>query len=798
MRDLSAPGGDHAAPVSYRARQGEDAVASPDPCLDLDQRDSYQLLACLAIVARHRGVDLPSRLHELITPNATFEAATTASAAAAARALAEPARRFGLRLQPLSRLRSATLEKLGGALPVILILRDGQSLVLSRIEEHHPPMLDAASAEAPRRFRFVLVDPNAGERTPLLLDGFALDQAWSGEAVLIKREGQFREEAGDGEELFGFDWLVAQLLRDRSMVSDIVVAALALAALSLAPIVFVRLLIDKVIYHNSENTFVVLCVFLFVCITFEAFVTYARRIMVLFLSARVDARLSAFVFGKLLRLPLDYFEGTHAGTIARDVNEISRIRAFMTGQLLGSAVDMIGLVIFLPIMLIFSPILTVWTLSLCGVIVLGLVLALPALRRRSKDVFQAEGRRSAFLFETLRGIHTVKTLALEERQRREWDNRVAASIRLRLREGSFASLVQASVLPLERLMTFGAIAFGAWLALSSDDGVYVGALVGFMMLAQRVTAPLIQLSYLLQQYDDARLAVGTVARLVNQRTEDGHGGGLKTQVKGVIEFQEVRFGYRGTQVPALDNVSFAVPEGEILGIVGRSGSGKTTITRLLQRLHTDYGGLIKIGGTELKEFDVAHLRASMGIVPQDSFLFSGSIRDNIAIGEPGVPLERVIEVARLAGANEFIEQMPRGYDTPVQEGGTNLSGGQRQRLAIARALIRNPRILVFDEATSALDAESEAILNANFRLIAAGRTVLVISHRLSSLAIADAILVLERGKVLDHGTHEELLERCEAYAHLWYKQNPRTRERAASPPARMINDASTFRASQRA
>ncbi len=751
--------------------------------LEVDERDTNQLLASLAIVARHLGVALPGRLQEIGPEAIAFEEGTVASSASAARALGPLAKRSGLRLAPISGQRADDLLKLRSALPAVLILKNGQALVLLRVEQAFVSQEDPSPIARRHAARFILVDPVVGEGRPIVLDVLALERGWNGELLLVKREFRTPEHGNQTDAPFGMAWLAREMLQERGTIRDIVIAALALAILSLGPIMFIRLLVDRVLHHNSANTFAVLCVFMAVFVCCEAVLTFLRRIVILYVSARLDGKLSAHAFSKLLRLPLEFFESTPVGNVARDMNEIGRIRGFMTGQLLGTAIDMIGLVIFLPIMVIISPVMTAWVLAICCLIILFLIMVLPRLRRRSQDVFEAEGRKSAFLFETLRGIHTVKTLALQERQRREWDQRVAASIRLRIREGRLAALVQATVLPMERLMTTGAIAFGVWLVLSTDGTVYVGALIGFMLLANRVASPLIQLSYLVQQYDDARMAVSTVSGLLNRPAEEADNrDGLRSPVRGEIEFNNVTFSYLQSPTPALRGVSFVVPSGKVLGIVGRSGSGKTTITRLLQRLHTEYSGQIKIDGTELKEFDVNHLRAGMGVVLQESFLFSGSIRDNIAIGEPGAPLERVIEMARLAGADEFISQLPRGYETQILEGGSNFSGGQRQRLAVARALMRNPGMLLFDEATSALDAESEAVLISNFRRIASGRTVIMISHRLASLSVADSILVIDGGLVIDQGTHDELLERCEMYARLWRQQN-RTASRPPEPRA---------------
>ena len=334
-----------------------------------------------------------------------------------------------------------------------------------------------------------------------------------------------------------------------------------------------------------------------------------------------------------------------------------------------------------------------------------------------------------------------------------------------------SNLIQTVVLPLERLMVSGSFALGVYFAVTSKDPFYIGAMFAFLIMSQRVAAPLMQMAQLIQQYDDARLAVGVVSRLINQPQEEGRSGhGVRTALNGHVQFSKVTFQYKGAVTSALQDVSFEVPVGGKLGIMGRSGSGKTTVTRLLQRLHSDYDGLIKIDGIDVREFDVDHLRRNLGVVLQENFLFSGTIRENISIGKSDATLEDVVRAARLAGAEEFIDKLPRGYETHIYEGSPNLSGGQRQRLAIARALILNPSILILDEVTSALDAESEAIVSANISRMAQGRTLITISHRLSSLVASDAILVLDNGRVHDIGKHAELLDRCDIYSNLWHQQ----------------------------
>jgi ATP-binding cassette subfamily B protein len=422
-------------------------------------------------------------------------------------------------------------------------------------------------------------------------------------------------------------------------------------------------------------------------------------------------------------------------------------------------------------MFFFSPTMTLVVLACCALMVLWIVAVLPGYRRKSQAVEAAESERGALLVQTIHGIRTVKSLALDARQRHLWDVHTARVAKLRFAEGMAGNMIQACVRPLERFAVSGSYAVGVYLALTTNDPVYIGALFAFLMLSQRVSGPLLQMARLINQYDEARIAVAVVGKLVNQSPEEGRSGhGVRTPIEGHVQFSNVTFKYDGAPGPALQNISIEIAKGTTLGIMGRSGSGKTTITRLLQRLHSNYEGLIKIDGIDVREYDVDHLRRSLGVVLQENFLFSGTIRENITAGKVDATFDEVVRAARLAGAEEFIERLPRGYETYIYEGSPNLSGGQRQRLAIARALIVDPRILILDEATSALDADSEAIVTSNIARIAQGRTLIIISHRLSSLVSADAILVLERGEVQDIGRHDELLARCDIYSDLWHQQ----------------------------
>jgi len=720
-------------------------------------------LACLVIVARHSGIHLsvPQLVHdnvlasEDVTPSQILKCAQSA----------------GLKAN-IVHLTWDGLSHLKKALPAIVTLKNGASMVLLRL------------TGGPDDARVVLQDPNATDDAVLVIDRVRFEDAWSGEVIIVKRNYEISDES----QPFSLGLITALIFRERWVVRDVAICAVVLSFLALTPIIFWRLLSDKVIYFKAYNTFFVVCLAMAVLVIFEAVFAYVRQFLIVHLTTRIDVKLATYMFDKVLNLPIDFFERTQTGTITYDMNQMWKIRTFLMGQLFGTVLDSTTLLVFLPVMFFFSPIMTLIVLAACALMVGWIVVMLPAYRRKSQAVEAAESERGALLVQTIHGIRTVKSLALDARQRHLWDVATARISKLRFAEGMLGNMIQAVVRPLERFAVSGSYALGVYIALTTNDPVYIGALFAFLMLSQRVSGPLLQMARLINQYDEARTAVAIVGRLVNQPAEEGRSGhGVRTPIEGHVQFSNVTFKYAGAPGPALQDVSFGVSKGMTLGIMGRSGSGKTTVTRLLQRLHSNYEGLVKIDGIDVREYDVDHLRRSLGVVLQENFLFSGTIRENITAGKIDATFDEIVRAARMAGAEEFIERLPRGYETYIYEGSPNLSGGQRQRLAIARALIVDPRILILDEATSALDADSEAIVNANIARIAQGRTLIIISHRLSSLVSADAILVLERGGVQDIGRHEELLTRCDIYSNLWHQQTSHVTamlNRQVKPPFR--------------
>jgi ATP-binding cassette subfamily B protein len=502
------------------------------------------------------------------------------------------------------------------------------------------------------------------------------------------------------------------------------------------------------------------------------------------LGARLDTKLQLHVFSRLLRLPLDYFERHPAGETMYHLAQVYRIREFLTGKLLSTFLDLITLCVLVPVMFYINVKLA-WIVVACAAVIMLIILAfLKPMRRRYQRVIEAETWKSAALGETVVGIKTVKALGLEPQRKALWDEQVAESGRARLAFGQFASWPQTLVTPIERAMVLGTMLIGAYLSMNDSSGYMVGGLFAFMMISQRVAQPLVGMARLIEDYEEVGAAIGEAASVLNRPLESSSNSlGLRPRLVGEITFSDLTFSYVGTKTPALDRVSFNIPAGTMFGIVGRSGSGKSTIARLLQGINRDYGGFLKLDGVDLKEFNLRHLRQGLGVVLQDTFLFRGSIRDNIIAGRTGLTLSDAMRAAHLAGAEEFIERMPNGYDTYIEEGSPNLSGGQKQRLAIARALIHNPTILILDEATSALDPESEAVVSNNLMRIASGRTMIIVSHRLSSLTECDQILVMEQGRVLDVAPHATLLERCPLYRQLWSQQNRHLDGRVGRPVA---------------
>jgi ATP-binding cassette subfamily B protein len=704
-------------------------------------------VAALVRVAQHYGLDY--RADELIRAH-PFEGAEPTPPL-----LRKMAERIGLRAR-LAKIKRGELAGLAKSLPAIVLLMDGRAVLLERVHKEQ----DTTKA--------LIEDPAAARGISALLDEARLFEFWAGDIVLLQRRFKLTDE----EQPFGVWWLVGQVVRERKLVRDITVAAFFMSLLALFPVMVMMIAIDRVLYNKSYSTLGVIALAMVLVTAFDTTFGYLRRFLILLVTTRIDGRINLFVFDKLLNLRMSFFETVPTGRINGKLGQIWKVRSFLTQQVFGTLLDSVTLLVLLPVLFFINWRLTFFVLGL-ALLILGVYAAfLPSMRRAHSRVIDAEQAMGSHQVETIYGIRTVKSLSLEGAKRFQRDRLVARVVETHQDMDRLANWPQTIVTPIERMIYSGSLLIGCYLALSDPGGATAGTVMAFAMLSSRVTGPIVSMAGMINALEEARGAMGEVASVMNQPPEEGRTGmGLKLPIAGRVVFDEVRFRYRPNLPYALNGVSFEIPRGTIFGVMGRSGSGKTTVTRLLQGLNREYEGTIKVDGMDLRQIDLDHLRANIGVVPQENFLFTGTVRENIAAARPNAALDKIVRAAQLAGAEEFIERLERGYDTYVEEGAVNFSGGQRQRLAIARALLLEPQILILDEATSALDAESEAIVNANLMRIAKDRTVIIISHRLSSLTSSDAILVLERGKFYDCGRHEELVERCDIYQMLWYQQN---------------------------
>jgi len=505
-------------------------------------------------------------------------------------------------------------------------------------------------------------------------------------------------------------------------------------------------------------------------IVFEAVLSVIKTHLLAHTSNRIDVALGARLFRHLLQLPLRYFELRRVGDTVARVRELENIRQFITGSSINVILDLIFVVLFVAVMFLYSGVLTCVVLASLPLFV-GLSLVVrPLMRERLEEKFDRGAENQSYLVESVTGVQTVKAMAIEPVFYRRWEEQLARYVTASFRATHLSGIAGALGQIIQKFSTLSILWVGAYLVMRGD--LTVGQLIAFQMLSGRVIQPVLRVVQLWQDFQQVGISVERLGDLINSKPEPTLNPSKMSlpMIKGSVRLESVRFRYHLDGPEILRNLSFDVQPGTTVGVVGRSGSGKSTLTKLLQRLYVPEGGRLLVDGVDLQQADPMWLRRQIGVVLQENFLFNGNIRDNIAIHMPNAPMAHVIEMAKLAGAHDFILELPQAYDTPVGERGTALSGGQRQRIAIARALMANPRILIFDEATSALDYESERIIQENLSRICKGRTVFIIAHRLSTIRHADTILVLDKGELVEQGSHEELIARKGIYHHLFSQQ----------------------------
>ena len=677
--------------------------------------------------------------------------------------LGEPAAGLLVRIAEENGFKSESLE--GGLkdllryedlLPLSVRLKSGRWAVLVAIHRKGPSGSLSGIA---------LLDPRENPPTvqTWTMDRFEAD--WDGHWVVAKQKANQDLQ----ERPFGLLWFLGEIVRQRAAFRDVAAVSIILTFLALSTPIFTQLVIDKVLMHETYSTLAVLTVGILIAIVFETIFTYLRQYLLLGATNKVDMRLTRKAFTHLMSLPIQFFETNSAGMLMRHMQQLEKIRGFLTGTLFFTLLECLGLVLFTPLLFMYSPLLTGVVLCFTAVMALMIILLIKPYQERLNRLYSAEGQRQAILVEAIHGMRTVKALALEPRKNREWSERSANSILTGFEVMKISIGAGAITHILERTQMVAIIGLGALSIF--DGGLSLGALIAFQMISGRVTGPLIAIIGLVHQYQEIALSVKMLGEIMNHPPEGRQdGGGLRPPLLGGIQFERVSFRYPGAAAHSLHEVSLDVRPGQVIGLVGRSGSGKTTLTRMIQAMYRPTEGVIRMDGIDIREIDLNHLRSSIGVVLQDNFMFRGSVRDNIAAAKPNASMRDIIAAAQAAGADEFIERLPQGYDTMLEENASNLSGGQKQRLSIARAILPAPKLLILDEAASALDPESEAIFIANLSKIAVGKTLLMVSHRLSTLTRSDVILVFERGKVVDQGTHELLLQRCDPYINLWRQQ----------------------------
>jgi subfamily B ATP-binding cassette protein HlyB/CyaB len=630
-------------------------------------------------------------------------------------------------------------------MPALAALRDGGFLLLGKAGDD----------------KIIVLEP--GRPRPIVMAQAELEAVWDGRLVLMTK----RAPLTDLSRRFDITWFLGAVHKYRRLLSEVLVASFFLQLFALVSPLFFQVVVDKVLVHRSMSTLEVLAIGLVAIALFETILGVLRTYLFSHTTNRIDVELGARLFRHLLALPISYFQARRVGDSVARVRELENIRNFLTSSGLTLVIDLFFTVVFIAVLFFYSPLLT-WIVLASFPFYVGISAgATPLFQQRLDEKFKRGAENQAFLVESVAGIETLKAMAVEPQMQRRWEEQLAGYVAASFRVTSLGNVASQIVQFVSKLVSAAILYFGAKLVINGD--LSVGELVAFNLLASRVSAPVLRLAQTWQDFHQARLSVARLGDILNTAPEPAYNPNRMalTAIRGDISFEHVTFRYRIDGPEILHDISLDLPAGQVIGVVGTSGSGKSTLAKLVQRLYLPESGRVLIDGVDLAQVDPARLRRQIGVVLQDSMLFNCSVRDNIALVDPAMPIESIIAAATLAGSHDFILKLPEGYDTIVGERGSSLSGGQRQRIAIARALIADPRILIFDEATSALDYESERIVQQNMAQMSQGRTVLIIAHRLSTLRMADRVITIERGRLTEDGSHHDLIKSGGRYATLY-------------------------------
>ena len=657
-------------------------------------------------------------------------------------------------------------------LPAIAKHKDGSYFIIARLATNKPSESAPSSEKANSKKDAVTgaLIQDLREDSPRAVSLEELKSIWTGELIALTRRQSLTENL---RQHFDISWFIPSLVKYRKLFYEVLIASFFLQLFALATPLFFQIVMDKVLVHRGFTTLDVLAMGFFVVVIFEAILGGIRNYTFAHTTNRVDVELGSRLYHHLMALPLSYFESRQVGQNVARVHELDTIRNFITGTALTLIIDLGFVFVFIAVMWYYSPTLTWIVLATMPCYVLLSIFITPILRKRLNDKFKHGAANTAFLTESITGIGTVKSMSVEPQMRRKLEDHLSSYVHSSFRSQNLNNVANEIAGLINKLMTLGIIWLGAHLVVAGK--ISIGQLIAFNMMAGRVSGPILKLVQLWQDFQQAGISVKRLGDILNTPRESGFNPNRSRlpTLQGDITLEHVRFRYRPDGPVILEDINLKVKPGEVIGIVGRSGSGKSTITKLIQRLYTPESGRVLVDGIDLAMIDTVWLRTRIGVVLQENFLFNRSARENIALIDPAISMDRVVAAAKIAGAHEFIADLSEGYDTMVGEQGSNLSGGQRQRLAIARALITNPRILIFDEATSALDYESERLIQDNMQTICKGRTVFIIAHRLTTVRQCSRIIVMEKGRIVEQGNHDQLLAQRGYYAKLYnYQDTP--------------------------
>lgn len=645
----------------------------------------------------------------------------------------------------LCRLKVAKLKDVNS--PIIARGNDGEFFIVAKSQEDKFMILRTSKA------------------APEVVGRDELAKMWDGTAIIINKKGVLDREA-----IFSFKWFIPTILKFKREFILVLIAVFTMQVLGILTPVMTQVVVDKVLVHRSMSTLNVLTIGIAIVYVYELILGLAKNYIFTHTTNRIDVMLSYRLFRHLFALPLKYFESRRVGETVARVRELDSIRSFLTGTPLSSMIDLIFIIVYIVVLFCYSKMLTV--IVICSIPVYAILSAIvtPLFKKRLDEKFETGANTQSFLVESITGVQTVKSYALEPKFEKKWGDLQAEYVRASYRTSMVSATAGSTGQFIQKVFDLLILFFGAKAVM--DGSFTVGQLVAFRMLSGRVSGPVLRLVQLWQEYQQASLSVKRIGDIFNSPTEPVLNTKLTSlpRLEGKIVFDKVHFRYNPQGGEVIKGMSFEIQPNTVIGVVGRSGSGKSTISKLIQRLYIPEAGKISVDGMDISLVNPAMLRKQIGVVLQENFMFNGTVAENIAIHCPTAPLEKIIECAKIAGAHDFILELPNGYDTMIGEKGTGLSGGQKQRIAIARAILNDPRILIFDEATSALDYESESIIQRNLKEICRNRTVIIIAHRLSTLKDAQKIMVIDRGDLVEYDTHENLIAQNGLYAYLYNQQ----------------------------